>query len=112
MTDKQGHSGNPAPPVRDPLGAVLAGDPDAVAGAVSLAIAAGVFLLFFTVSDLRAPDAGLLKRMGLAFFLVGGVSAAAHGLNLTPRLDRLRFVMRPKVAWPAAFFGGLFAWLA
>jgi hypothetical protein len=79
---------------------------------VSLAIGALAMILVFMVPDLRAADAGLLKRAGLALLLAGGVSAAAHGMDLTPRVRHLRLVMRPKVAWPATIAGGLLAWLA
>lgn len=79
---------------------------------VSLALGSAALALVFTVPALRAADAGLAKRAGLAIFLVGAVSALAHGMQLTPRLAQLRAVMRPEVAWPAVVLGGLLAWLA
>ena len=87
------------------------GDPR-VARWVSLALGSLALILVFMVPALRAVDAGLPKRLGLALLLAGSVSALAHGMELTPRLRHLRVVMRPAVAWPATIAGSLLAWLA
>jgi hypothetical protein len=109
MTDERNSPANHQPPGASRV-AALAGLQ--TARWVSLALGWAAIALIFMVPALRAEDAGLAKRAGLAFFLVGAVGALAHGMDLTPRLAQLRVVMRPDVAWPAIVLGGLLAWLA
>jgi hypothetical protein len=79
---------------------------------VSLGLGVIALILVLMFPSLRAADAELLNRIGLALLLVGGISSLAHGMDTTPRLRHLRFVMRPSIAWPATVIGGLLAWLA
>ena len=79
---------------------------------ISLALGSLALILVLMFPSLRSADAGIFNRVGLAFLLVGGIGTLAHGMDVTPRLRHLRFVMRPSVAWPATVVGGLLTWLA